>query len=198
MQNLTRASGFTAPGAALFAACMLPVVLTYFATLLPAQDPSTRLVHVTVTDPMGRFVTGLGQETFEVVENGTSRPITGFLATTPISVAVVGDVPVRAMTSYRPGDELLQARSLSDALRQLAASKNVRKAVVLTTASDTSSVNVPSDTQIVRSSPFGAFRDILELRNQYLVQFDSANNSAAVEVVLHQPRGMPRLRSNLK
>jgi hypothetical protein len=45
-----------------------------------AQAPSTRHIEVAVTEPSGRFVTGLEREDFEIFENGVRRAITRFVA----------------------------------------------------------------------------------------------------------------------
>jgi len=45
-----------------------------------AQAPSTRYIGVTVTEPSGRFVTGLQREDFEIIENGVRRAVTRFTA----------------------------------------------------------------------------------------------------------------------
>jgi Ca-activated chloride channel homolog len=55
-------------------------------------------VDVTVTDPFGRFVTGLNQGNFEVIENGVGRTITSFRdAGSPIAVAVISEEPLPAV-----------------------------------------------------------------------------------------------------
>jgi hypothetical protein len=113
MNKLLRTSR---PFAFIVVGCLLPIVLATCASTVLAQAPSKRLVHVTVTDPLGRFVTGVERAHFGIVENSVRRPITAFT----------------------------------------------------------------------------------ELRNEYAIEFESANPSADVEVVLQQPRGLPRLRANLK
>jgi hypothetical protein len=80
------------------------------------QSPMKRLVHVTVTEPLGRFVTGVERTNFGILENGMRRPVT----------------------------------------------------------------------------------DFTELRNEYVIEFETATQSAVVEVTLQQPRGLPPLRANLK
>jgi hypothetical protein len=42
------------------------------------QAPTKRLLHVTVADPLGRFVTGVERTNFGILENGVRRPITDF------------------------------------------------------------------------------------------------------------------------
>ena len=104
MNNLLRASR------------LLAFILAVCASTVLAQAPTKRLVHVTVTDPLGRYVTHVERANFGVVENEVRRPIT----------------------------------------------------------------------------------DFTELRNEYVIEFETANPSADVEVVLEQPRGLPTLRANLK
>jgi hypothetical protein len=181
---------------ALLVGCTLTIVLTLSTAPLRAQAQTKRLVRVTVTDPLNRFVTSLDQESFGVVENGVLRPITDFSSCdSPISLAIVSETPV-ALDNFsrpeRPGDELIQTRSVSDAIRQLLASKNARKSLVVTTGTDTQAV--PAGIQVVQTSTDILPKWVVEIRNQYLVQFESADASARVEVVLTQPRGLPPLR----
>jgi hypothetical protein len=96
----------------------------------------------------------------------------------------------------RPDDELIQTQSVSDAIRQLSTSKNARKTLVVTTGAET--LAVPAGIQVVQSNHANLPKWVVELRNQYLLQFESSNASAAVEVVLKQPRGLPPLRPHLK
>jgi hypothetical protein len=197
MRILFRTTRFSALAPAFFVGWTLPIVLAISVSPLSAQAPSSkRLAHVTVTDPLGRFVTGIEQERFEIVENGVRRPITDFSdVDSPISLAIVSETPLAASSLYRPNDELIQTRSIADALRQLSASKNPRKALVVTTTTDTQAIR---GVQVVQANPDNLLKAVVELRNQYLLQFESANTSANLEVVLHQPRGLPPLRPNLK
>lgn len=163
---------------------------------LPAQTQSNRQVHVTITDPLGRFVTGIDQERFEIVENGIHRPITGFSdVDSPILLAIVSE-KTQTMWGLNTRDVLIQTPSLNEAIQQLSASKNLRKALVVTTAIDAQAI--PSGIQIVQAKPDDLFRVVVELRNEYLLQFESSNSSAAIEVVLKQPRGLPPLQASLK
>jgi hypothetical protein len=166
-------------------ACALPVA---------AQVPSKRLVQFTVTDPLNRFVTGLDQKTFEVVENGAPRPITGFWgADSPMALAIVSESPLAEASKFnRADDELIQARSVADALRQLSVAKNARKIMVVSTAFDTQAV--PGGIQVMKFNPNILIKAVVEAHNQYVLQFESGNTSAAVEVVLQQPQGLPPLR----
>ena len=57
---------------------LLAFILAVCASTVLAQAPTKRLVHVTVTEPLGRFVTGIDRANFGIVENGVRCPITGF------------------------------------------------------------------------------------------------------------------------
>jgi len=181
----TRLAGFSVAGVLLALA------------VRPMRAQSVRVAHITVTDPLGRFVTGIEQERFQIVENGVPLRIIGFSDTdSPISLAIVGDKQL-ALSDVNPDDALIQTRSLLEAVRWLSASKNLRKALVLTTAPDTQQA-VPPDIQIVRTGPADTMKAVIELRNEYLLRFESANNAPQLEVILKQPRGLPELRVNLK
>jgi len=180
----------------LLARCMVIVVIASSVRYLPAQTRSNRLVHVTITDPLGRFVTGIEQERFDIVENGIRRPITGFSdVDSPILLAIVSEKTV-TMGDLNPRDVLIQTPSLNDAIQQLSASKNLRKALVVTAAIDAQAI--PPGIQIVQAKPDDLFRVVVELRNEYLLQFESSDSSGAIEVVLKQPRGLPLLQATLK
>jgi hypothetical protein len=173
--------------------------LTVCSSPLSAQAQSMRVVRVTVTDPLNRFVSNIDQQSFQVVENGARRQITGFSnINSPIAVAIVSDSdsPLPVSGSMRPTDELIQTSSVSDALRQLMASKNPRKAMVVTNGADTRAI--PSNVQVVQTNPDIVSKWVVELRNEYLLQFEASSANANVEVVLQQPQGLPPLRTHLK
>jgi VWFA-related protein len=68
-------------------------------------DTTLVLIPVTVTDPMGRFVTGLDKENFKVTEDKIEQEITQFSSEdAPLSVGVVFD------TSGSMGDKLAKSR----------------------------------------------------------------------------------------
>src|ERR1700730_4035110 len=103
------------------------ILLLGTAHNLPAQQtPTNRLVQVVVTDPFNRIVSGLEQQNFDIVENGVPRPITSLDASSPVSIAVVGAALPDIAKLKLPEDELIQAQSISEAVRGLASSKNPR------------------------------------------------------------------------
>src|SRR5947209_2024721 len=165
--------------------CTLPVA---------AQVSSRGLVHFTVTDRLNRFVTGLDQKIFEVVENGGRRRVIGFWdGDSPVSLAIVSDSPLSEASNFsRADDELIQARSVADALRQLSVAKNARKIMVVSTAFNTQAV--PEGIQVMKVTPDILIKAVVDAHNQYWLQFESGNTSAGVEVVLQQPQGLPPLR----
>ena len=178
--------------------CTLAAVLTVGALNLAAQQapPSqSGLIPVTVTDPLDRFVTGLGPENFSILENGIPRRITYFSdLDSPFSLAIISESPLSLGHMLKPEDELIQSSSLSDALGQLIASKNQRKAIIVPTAADLH--GVPADIQVLQTPD--AFKGVIELRNQYLLRFRSSDPAARFEVVLKPPRGLPPLKANWK
>jgi hypothetical protein len=178
------------------ARCTVIAVIASSIPHLAAQTQSNRLVHVTITDPLGRFVTGIEQDRFEIVENGIQRQITGFSdVDSPILLAIVSDKTL-TMGDLNPGDVVIQTPSLNDAIQQLSASNNLRKTLVLTTPMDTRAI--PSGIQVLQVKPDDLFRTVVELRNEYAVQFGSSDSSSVVKVLLKQPRGLPPLQAILK
>ena len=173
------------------------LALTLCALRLTAQLPPNQsaLVPVGVTDPNNRFVTGLDQENFVVLENGIRRPITSFYSVdSPISLAIISESPLTSIAKLsQPGDELIQTASFSDGLRQLIASKNPRKAIILATPVDTRSV--PAGIQVVQADPAKLLEAAIEVRNQYLLRFQSSVPAARVEVILDRPHGLPILKA---
>lgn len=153
-----------------------------FAVTLSAQQ---RIVAFTVTDPLNRFVLGLDRDNFEIVAAGVRVPVTTFIeADSRIAIAVVSD--------RRVDGALIQAPSVAEALAQLAASPAPRKGLIIANGSD--SAGIPAGVQVLRVDASVIEKAVVELRNQYVVQFESA--SANVDVVVKQPRGLPALRAN--
>jgi hypothetical protein len=189
-------SNRTAPARFLFPALTLSVLLTVSVMPVAAQLPPNQsaVIPVAVTDPLNRFVTGLEQENFTVLENGVPRPITNFSGLdSPISIAVVSESPLPAAAKLSsPDDDLIQTASLSDGLRQLTASKNLRKTVILVTGWDTRSI--PGGIQVIQADPGKLLEAVIEVRNQYLLQFQPSVPAARVEVIVNKPRGLPTLK----
>jgi hypothetical protein len=172
--------------------CVL--VLTVDAS---AQVSAKRSVDVSVTDPLHRFVTGLEPANFEVVENGARRAITAFSeAGSPISIAVVSLEPLPAIPALGAQDEVLQAPSVADAVRRLAALKNSRKVIVFLAPTDTQSI--PAGIQTVQTDPEMLPKWAIEFRNQYRIEFESSAPSASVEVVFKPNAGLPELKLHWK
>jgi hypothetical protein len=169
------------------------LMLAGVAPLLAQESPANRTVHVVVNDPLSRVVSGLSQTNFDVTEGGTVRPITAFAGTdAPISVAIVGqNIPPAVMMLKRTDDEFVQAASVADALRVLAAAKNQRKALIF--ASGTIVGEVPSDVHVVKAVSPDLMKAVLEAVNSYSLGFSSSRPAAAVEIGLNQPAGLPRL-----
>jgi hypothetical protein len=175
---------------------VLPALLTVGALHLAAQPASPQqsgFIPVTVTEPHNRFVTGLTQENFAILENGSPRPVTYFAnGDSPIALAIISESQIPMTDILKPGDELFPATSLSGAVPQLMASKNQRKAIIVTTGTGVD--GIPSGIQVVETDPASALRVAIELRNQYLLRFQRFDPTARVEVVLKPPVGLPVLK----
>jgi hypothetical protein len=168
------------------------IFLTAGAAGLSAQTSANRQVHVTVTDPQGRIVTGLDPSHFAVVENGVHRAITGFSGDSyPIAVALVSSEPLTNPGPPRLGDVLIQTRSLSDAVRQLDASGLARKVIVAASVAEADSI--PAGVEFIQTNSADVQKTIVRLQNQYRLEFNSESSSAAIEVVVAKPVGMPPL-----
>jgi len=156
-----------------------------------------------VTDRFGRSVTGLEQENFEVVDNGVlcpvaDCPITNFSEPdSPLALAVVSGTPVPTVGKFiRAEDELIQTRSLADAVVQLAASKKPRKVILSTTSSDTEAI--PEGIQVLQTTPAGLSNTLYELGglHEYLLWVKSS--APSLSVVLKAPADLPPLRLTSK
>ncbi len=178
----------------------LAFLLTLGTPILSAQSPTTRALHLTVTDPLNRFVTGLAKEHFEVAENGVRRNLTEFWnPDSSISLAVVSEVALPNLRGLiEPNDELIQTQSIADALRQLAVSKKPRIALIVSNATNFNAAQIPGGIQVLQIDPNIIAKAIVELRNQYQLVFESTNPSAGIEVIVNQPRGLPALKVNRK
>jgi hypothetical protein len=179
------------------AAAATVLVLTIVASDARAQATSKRHVDVTVTDPRGRFVTGLEEKNFEVVENGVRRAITDFSdVDSSIALAIVGDGPLPDVGPLGPQDQLIQAASVSDAVRRLRDSKNPRKVIVSLTTTNRQAV--PAGIEILQTTRADLFKAVIELHNQYRLEFESSAPSAPIAIMLSPPAGLPHLELNWK
>lgn len=172
------------------------VLCALLAVVSPLSAQPARFVYFTVTDPLNRFVTGLESEHFEVVEGAARRSVTAFSGPdSPITIAVVSDVSRQDIPTLDGANEtMIQTRSLTDALRQLAASTSPRKALVISTTSE--NIPVPQGIQVVRTDASGISRAIIELRSQYVFQVQGVGPSSEIEIVVKQPRGLPILKTH--
>ena len=169
------------------------LVLAGVAPLLAQVTPASRIVHVVVNDPMHREVTGLPRQSFDVIEDGSLRPITAFSdANSPISLAIVAQsIPAAVTALSRSGDEIIQAQSVADALGALAASKNSRKALIFT--SGTIVGEIPSEIEVLKTGSQNLMKAVLEVMNSYSIWFSSSRPASAVEVNLRPTVGLPPL-----
>jgi hypothetical protein len=166
----------------------MPNWLRFVATALMAsglsaqQQPANRFVHVAVTDPMNRFVTGLTADHLSVRENGVQRPVAFFAGPDDtIEIVVVG-------TGGSP--------SVAEALQLLGKSNAVRKGLVVTT--DAPLQGVPGNVFVIKVDPAITAKAVIEARNRYVIGFVSADMNATADVVLKQPAGLPPLKAILK
>jgi len=169
------------------------LVLAGVASLMAQQTPASRTIHVVVNDAKNRMVTGLSQENFDVTENGILRSITAFSdANSPISLAIVTpSIPAEVTALRRSADEIIQAESVADALRALAASKNARQALIF--PSGTIVGEIPSQIQVLRAGPENLRRSVIEVINSYSFGLSSSSPASAIEVHLRPPVGLPPL-----
>jgi len=93
-------------------------------------------------------------------------------------------------------DEIIEATSVSEALRQLAASKSLRKAIIQTISAAVP--DVPAGVQVIQIDRDNVAKAVTELSNQYLLRYQASAPSAQIEIVLKQPRGLPPLKTTWK
>ena len=155
------------------------------------------IVSVSVTDGHGRPVAGLKLDSFRLQSNGSDLTVSAFSGPeSPISLAVVSPESLpEAAGLAQPGDELVQAPSLDEAVRRLANAEHFRRTIILTEPS--SLRTVPADIRVVHAS-----RDDLPalagaLRRDYLMSFD-APEGADVTVSLRRTFLLPRLEVSWK
>ena len=175
------------------------VVLVAVAAVVPLAAQVPRQIHVTVADPLNRFVAGLELEHFELVEQGVQRSITGIITPgSPITIAVVGEAPLQGISGVDgPKDLMIHSKSVADALTQLAASTNTRKCLLITTPA-TKSMSIPGGIETHIVDPAMLSRVVVELRSQYILLVERSMQSEDFVVILKQPRGLPALRAHWK
>jgi hypothetical protein len=91
---------------------------------------------------------------------------------------------------------LILTPSLPDAVRELVASKNARKALILPLAGDTQ--GVPDGIQVFKADEGSLPRTMIEVHNEYLLGFSSSDQSSVVEVTLREVTGLPPLKLTKK
>ncbi|WP_321471811.1 hypothetical protein [uncultured Paludibaculum sp.] len=181
------------------AAVTLSLTAGVLAPVFAQQAPVQRTVLLTVTDPAHRFVTGLDQSVFEVAEGGAKREITRFSAAgEPTAIAVVSDTPLADLSAQAP-NELTQARTVPEAVRQLMASSTPRKALIVTTSGGASG-SVPGGIYALRVDAADASKAVVEVANQYMLIFaspDGTGADGALEVRVKQPGNPAPMKVNL-
>jgi hypothetical protein len=89
----------------------------FLGTALAQQTAAPALLQVTVTDPHGRFVTGLPQESLHVIEDGVEQPVVSFTdrdGTAAVDLRAVGTLQVELKNQYLIGyNPTVQARASS-------------------------------------------------------------------------------------
>jgi hypothetical protein len=193
-QRRFRLNACAAPAQAAFLALTFSIILNVRLVAQPPPNQSA-LIAVAAVDPLNRFVAGLDRENFVVLENGVRRPIASFYSVgSPISLAIISESPSPAVAKLSgPEDDLIQTAALSDGVRQLTASKNQRKILILATPADTR--DIPAGIQIVEADPAKLLEAAIEVRNPYVLRFQSSAPAAHLEVLINQPRGLPILKA---
>ena len=156
-----------------------------------------RWLFVKVTDPNHRFVVGLEQKHFEIVQSGVRRPITSFSAVDePMTIAVVLDSPLAGL-SLNAGDQLIQTASAADAIRQLMASKDSRKVLIMaSTSNHMKGFSIPGGILAVTARSAEVERSVIELRNQYRIGFATEIGAEDAQLILAQPDRLPVLKAS--
>ena len=93
--------------------------------------------------------------------------------------------------------ELIQTSSMAEAIRRLSISKNAQKAVIIA-STNVEKLEIPGGIRAFLTDPTNLMKSVVELRNQYMLVFESSSPSANFEIVLKQPSGLPTLTVNRK
>lgn len=196
IQNCPRVSGGTVRSFAVTLTCTLAVTLTIGQLHVAAQhaSPTRSFIPVTVADRYHRVVTGLDKDSFVILENGSPRVVTYISnVDSPMAIAIVSESAYPSDDILKPEDDLIRASSLSDAVRQLIASRYQRQAIIVTAALDLR--GVPAGIQVVQADAANLVKAIGELRRQYVLGFQRSDPAGLVEVRLNQPRNLPTLEA---
>jgi hypothetical protein len=173
------------------------IALLICATTAMAQQRSPaeiRVLPVAVTDARDRSVSGLLPEHFEVLVDSVPRQIVGFCGLeSPIALAVVSDEPLAlAGELVGPEDELIQTRSLAEAVERLQAAKHLRRTILLTQPSSLRAV--PASIRVLQVAPDDVMGAAARLRDRYLLAVEASDATERIVVALKQPMGFPALR----
>jgi hypothetical protein len=164
---------------------------TLLAACVSAQSPAKQQIHVTVTDDSNRFVTGLQSEHFEVKMDGQARTSLAAEMGGPIAIVTLGAVPQGVSGILEVGDVIGQGSSVEGAVAVLKGSKPMRKVLLVSPEAAVSAV--PSGVQVIRAQESVWRKVIVELKNQYQLQFEGPAEGY-LEVSLKQPKGLPVLK----
>ena len=95
------------------------------------------------------------------------------------------------MINVSPGNRA-RTPSVPDAIRDLVASNNARKALILTV--DTATHEVPDGIQVLKTDENNLPKTMIEIHNDYLLEFLSSDPSSVVNVTLREVEHLPPLK----
>lgn len=161
------------------------------------QQLTTRVIYTSVTDPQGRFVTGLEPEHFQIFESRRPQRVTGFAGVdSSISVVIVDTSgPSGSVAVLGTSDHISYAASVPDAVRKFATSKSERRGIILIGDAPRRE-QIPSDIKVMEASVSSLNKVIIELRNQYVLRFQSPALLGPIEIIVKPPEGLPALKAN--
>jgi GWxTD domain-containing protein len=168
------------------------------------QTPSTamgrplfnRLLRWTVTDALNRYIAGLTQEHFDVLENGFSKSLVYFEGPgSPMAIAVCAGSDVTNISS-QPVPGLVQVRSIEDAVRHVSSQRAARKVIINADGCSVpaSSTVIPRGIFTVKAESAMVSKTIVEITNQYVGGYISDAPGVNAEVTIRRkPIGLPAL-----